>query len=285
MNSDKQIQLYLEGNLKGKDLQDFKQRLKDDDAFRKLVLNYQKAWNLIDKQYRKMSSKDQLKERSRNSKNAISPEEIKEQFSEFLSETDANALDEEKLRQVLDSVMKRPARNIRKIGFILVMAAGLILLIGLPVAFYKSNETKNSSLLYDRYFSPYPYLLHERSIPDSDSSIGKKAMFFYNRHEYESAALLLEKIKKDSITNPLINLYLGVCYMEEEKYPDAIRIFENLITKRQELTYTQARWFLGLSYLKLNKRGKAGEQLIILKADSGLYTKQAREILNSLKQN
>jgi tetratricopeptide (TPR) repeat protein len=189
------------------------------------------------------------------------------------------------LLEVIQSFMKSRSKKSRRIGLILALAAGLILLIGMPVAFHRIKESRNSALVYEQYFAPYPYLLHERSIPDNISALDNRAMYLYTINNYAEAAALMEKESSDSLTNPLQNLYLGVCYMELKQYSNAIKIFETLLSKDQNLTNHQARWYLGLSYIKLNKRTKATEQLNILQADSGLYTYQALEILNKLKQN
>ncbi len=285
MNSDKQIQLYLERSLVGQELKGFRKKLKEDEPFRKLFLDYQKAWNLIEKQHLKLTLKDRLKERFGMSQYAISLDQIKEEVGIFSANTAPDSEDEKMLQAVMKAFMKRRFRNNRRIGFLLAIAASIILFIGLPVTFHLNQVSRTSALVYEQYFTPYPYLLHERSIPDDDSALDSKAMYFYNNRNYSEAAVIMEKNSMDSLPNPIQNLYLGVCYMEMKQYENAIRIFEDIISKDQNFTYNQARWFLGLTYLKLNKRSKATEQLIILQSDSCLYTKQAIEILKKLKQD
>ena len=70
--------------------------------------------------------------------------------------------------------------------------------------------------------------------------------------------------------------------MEIKKYDNAIKTFETIIKLNQKLTNDQAAWYLGLTYLKLNRRSRATEYLMRIEADSCLYSKQAREILRKL---
>ena len=68
-------------------------------------------------------------------------------------------------------------------------------------------------------------------------------------------------------------------------YNDAVKTFEEIISLHQRLTYDQANWYLGLTYLKINKRHKAEEYLIKVKSDSCLFSRQANELLNKIKKN
>jgi tetratricopeptide (TPR) repeat protein len=284
MNSDKQIQLYLEGSLKGNELAMFRKKLKEDEAFKALFMDYQKAWNLIEKQHRKLSLTDRFKENLRMSRDAISVHQIREDFGEFLTGNERNASDEEKFKAILTAHMKKRSRKNRSIGFILTMAAGILLLVGLPLTLNMSKESRNSSRLFDQYYAPYPYFLHERSLLEKDSSLNEKAMYLYNIHDYTGAASILEKNITDSLTNPIQDIYLGICFMEMKEYNNAVKTFESIISAHHYITYSQANWYMGLTYLKMNRRNKATEYLVKVKSDSCLFTRQAIEILDKLNQ-
>jgi hypothetical protein len=284
MNSDNQIQLYLEGSLKGNELEIFRKKLKEDEAFRALFMDYQKAWNLIEKQHRKLKLKDRFKENFRISRDAISVDQIREEFGEFLTGNEMKTSDEEKFRDVLTAYMNKRSRKNRRIRIILTMAAGILLLVGLPLTLNMNKESRNSSRLYDQYYAPYPYFLHERSVLEMDSSLNAKAMYLYNIHDYIDAAAILDKHITDSLTNPVQDIYLGICFMEMREYNNAVKTFESILSAHHYLTYSQANWYLGLTYLKMNRRNKAKEYLLKVKSDSCLFTRQAIEILDKLNQ-
>jgi tetratricopeptide (TPR) repeat protein len=285
MNSDKHIQLYLEGSLKGPELELFTKRLKEDDAFRALYLDYQKAWILIEKQHRKLNMMSLIKERIRMSRNAISIEDIRQEVGMFIHENAIDASEEERFKEVLTAYFIKRYRNNKRIGFALAMAAGILLLLGIPLTVFMNREFKNSSQLFDQYYSAYPYFLSERSVRIENSTLNSKAMYLYNNHDYPAAALILQEPIPDSLAYPLQSLYLGICYMEMKKYNDAVKTFEAIISMHHQLTFCQANWYLGLTYLKMNKRSKAKECFLKVRSDSCLFTKQANEVLNKIKQN
>src|SRR5664279_3030073 len=116
MNSEKQIQLYLEGSLKGAHLELFRKKLKEDETFRLLILDYQKVWNMIESQHRKLNMVNRLKERLRMSRSAISPEQIKTEVEKYF-QTDVNdAASEEKFKKVLMAFYNKSNRKSRRIG-------------------------------------------------------------------------------------------------------------------------------------------------------------------------
>jgi tetratricopeptide (TPR) repeat protein len=284
MNFEKNIQLYLDGSLKGADLEVFRKKLKEDDVFRALFMDYQKAWDLIENQHRKMSKLTRLNERLGMSRNAISPEEIKAELDMLLHIKPDNPISEEKFKELLEVYLRKKSRKTRRIGFILALAAGILLLIGIPLTFFTKHNIKNSAQLYEIYYSPYPYLLHERSLTNAQTALNAKAMYLYNNHDYLGASIILNEQIHDSLTNPLQRLYLGICYMELKQYDEAIKTFEGVISLHQYLTFDQANWYMALTYLKMNRRLKATEYLQRVKSDSCLFSKQAIEILNKIKE-
>lgn len=285
MNSEKQIHLFLDGNLKGQELEIFRRRLSEDESFNRLFMDYKKVWDLIVSQHRKMTKMVRLKERVRISRNAISPEDLLGELEAFMRENYPLIAEEEKFKQVLQLYFNRKVRKNRRIGFIIALAAGILLLIGIPLTLMKHHELKNNSQLFDEYFSTYPYFLHERSLNNSDSSLNAKAMFLYNNQEYSEAAVILSKLVPDSISDPLHSLYLGICYMKMKQYSIAINTFESIVSLHQHLTYDQANWYLGLTFLKIDKKFDASECLLRVKSDSGQFAKQANEILKKISQN
>jgi hypothetical protein len=285
MNSDNHIQLYLEGSLKGTELESFRKRLKEDDAFRALIMDYQKVWDLIENQHRKLNMLYRLKERLRMSRKAIPPEVIRAEVEMFMHGNTDDTSAEEKFKEVLTAYYNKRNRKNRRIGYVIALAAGVLLLVGIPLTFIRNHEFKNSSQLFDQYYTPYPYFLHERSVSDEQSGLNAKAMYLYNNHDYLDAALILNEQTQDSLADPLQSLYLGICYMEMRKYNEAIKTFEAVISLHQHITYDQANWYLGLTYLKMNRRFKASEYLLRVKSDSCLFSRQANEILNKIKQN
>jgi len=284
MNSEKQIQLYLEGSLKGADLELFRKKLKEDETFRLLILDYQKAWNMIESQHRKLNMVNRLKERLRMSRSAISPEQIKTEVEKYF-QTDVNdAASEEKFKKVLMAFYNKSNRKSRRIGYIIAIAACILLFVGIPLTFMLNPEHKKSAQLFEQYYAPYPYIMHERNAGIADSSLNAKLMYLYTNHFYADASSILSENRIDSLSDPLHGLYLGICYMEMKRYKEAINTFKYVISQHQHLTFDQANWYLGLTYLKLNKSHDAKDYFLKVKSDSSQFSKQAIELLNKMSQ-
>ena len=86
-----------------------------------------------------------------------------------------------------------------------------------------------------------------------------------------------------NIENSLIyNYYLGLTYIEIEESNLAIEAFEIVLREDFSFLNEHAQWYLSLLYVKLGKNNLARENLIDLKLQESIYSKNAKKILQKL---
>ena len=76
--------------------------------------------------------------------------------------------------------------------------------------------------------------------------------------------------------------YLGITQIALGDYNQAITVLAGVANQAGELT-KEARWYLGLAYIKAGNRAKASECFELLAQSSGFYRERSEKILRRLK--
>lgn len=122
-----------------------------------------------------------------------------------------------------------------------------ILLIGVT-AILLWPQSENTSNLFDQYFEPYPNVVMPtvRGVEINDTTTIQKAYRAYDQEDYAGAVQFFETLEtKDEGTL----LYLGNSYLMLNETKKAISVLEKLVNKQSQFE-EEAKWYLGLSYLK-----------------------------------
>jgi TolA-binding protein len=281
MNLEQIFDLFLEGNLKGKELEDFNNKLKDDSSFYRAFEDYKRANKLMHDQHKSMRIVARLKERFALSQKARPIHEMEREVEPYLSSHINDGEEELQLKAHLWQGGNRILMQKKRIRLISA-AAGILILIGLPAALLLLRQDQKLSDLFREYYAPYPCLINERG--DGQNVPLNHAMNLYKMKDYEAAASMLSDAVSDTIADPLEGIYLGVCYLEMGKYSNAVTTFETVANLPLHLTTNQAYWYLGLTYLRLNDKEKAKDFLVRIRPDSTSYpySRMAEEILRKL---
>jgi thioredoxin-like negative regulator of GroEL len=106
-----------------------------------------------------------------------------------------------------------------------------------------------------------------------------EAYEFYDNGNYRLAAQLFEQIAKEK-DDAAAQLCLGNSYLKLNDFANAEKTFTNVVAKHAEL-FTQAKWYLTLTYLKENKMERAKAILWEI-SKSSTYGEKAQKLLKEL---
>ena len=157
------------------------------------------------------------------------------------------------------------------------IAAGIVLLITFVYLF--NNGESNHLELYASNFEAYPNI--EMPLSRSDQSI-QNPYALYERGEYQAALEKLNLLASEDPLAPAPLFYAGQCQLILEDYGSALNSFKVLSEMADSKYSKPVTWYLGLTYLRLDKRTEATEVFEVLSNGSGKYAEQSKAILMSL---
>ena len=242
------IEKYIDGELEGKELLNFKELLSTDP-------NIKRDYDL-----------------SMEVNNAIIEDDIM-----ALRETLDYMYEEESMIKRIPSVFtKRKVYYAAASIAILVAAGGLVERL--------SNSGIDNSSVFDKYYTPYDVSVTYRSGNTEVDRILLNALERYEEKDYEQALVLFEEVLESQQNDMAVKLYSGISYMEEEKYQNATKSFNTIITNNDNLFIEQAKWYLSMCYIKTSKLEKAREVLKEIIKDESYYKDQAVRVLRDIKK-
>jgi TolA-binding protein len=156
-----------------------------------------------------------------------------------------------------------------------LIAAFLLLRTLLP----SSNPDK----LFDSYYKPFNAMSPvTRSVNNNEPDSYSSAIESYRAGNYrEATAGFAGVIEKDpSAISP--QFYLALSQLALKNYAQAINLFAKYLNDPDEYG-KEARWYLGLTYLKTGNKQKASECFEYLANSDGFYRERSETILRRLK--
>lgn len=166
----------------------------------------------------------------------------------------------------------------RKLKYWLVAASIAVLILGGGIAYYFQPNDSLENSLYAKYYAPYDYSGY--MVNSSSFSIAKQK---YMDGEYTNALLLLKDLPSSVTIEVERNLFIGLALMEVGKYSVAADYLEQVLNNQSKLDYfPQARWYLGLCFLKIGDKEKAINTFRAIVDSNDYNYKKAKRILNKL---
>jgi tetratricopeptide (TPR) repeat protein len=258
-NKNQLIEQYLHDELSGEQLREFQERLSTDAHFRKEVA---------------------LERAILKNLRAVGRQQEKLKLESFHQE----------MVEVSDHTLQVEAKDEPKAGkqvrFIpkqyLIAAASIVLIIAATLIFITLPGSRaDSDTLFAAQFRPYPSMQIQRGT--SVVNLSSSAFVAYNKGDYSVSIELFNKVLEIGKDESIL-FYLGNAYLAANKPKEAILTFENYLKEYQEFRI-EAKWYLGLSYLKNKQEQQAKQQfeeLIKSIPPTNAYSIKAQEILKQL---
>jgi tetratricopeptide (TPR) repeat protein len=184
------------------------------------------------------------------------------------------------LEKTMPSIAHKPKRGNQIMLYWKPMAAAATITI-LMTVYFITNRPVKSEELFAQYFQTYPNVFEPTVRGDIQADKRSDAFGAYDRGDYKTAAILFEQLLKDK-EEPGILILLGNANLVLGNVEAAQTNFLMLIKDFDELD-GQAKWFLGLSYLKQGNEAKARLILQELGDPEFTYSKKAKELLKNVK--
>ncbi|PKV48181.1 hypothetical protein ATE84_0172 [Aquimarina sp. MAR_2010_214] len=157
------------------------------------------------------------------------------------------------------------------------IAASIAILFGVGMLLWHTYTNQhNTQDLYGAYYEPFPV---EDVMRSNTNTEVQRIIKNYAKGAYDSVAVVLEK--RPNLDNQL-QLYLGNSYLNTDQEEKAVSLFKDI--KSSGKYYEVAKWYLSLTYLKLNTPKKSIPLLKEIITYNGVYKDKAIRLLEALEK-
>jgi predicted Zn-dependent protease len=158
------------------------------------------------------------------------------------------------------------------------IAASIAILLGVGMLFWYTytNQQNSTQDLYSAYYKPFPV---EDAMRNSTNNEMQSIIKNYAKKAYDSVAIILEK--HQNLDNPL-QLYLGNSYLNIGQEEKAVSLFKGIESNGKY--YEITKWYLSLTYLKLNTPKKSIPLLKEIITYNGVYKDKATRLLKAVEK-
>ena len=143
------------------------------------------------------------------------------------------------------------------------------------------NDFVSLDKTYDYYYQS-PEWSPQRSA-SSDLSYLHEANTYFLDGEYMMAIKLYDKAIKEYNENSVYHFYKAASLQNLEKFREAIPEYTRVIDNADNIFVEEAEWNKSLCYLKLDRKDLARDQLKAIIKRNGYYTRDAKAVLRRLK--
>ena len=156
-------------------------------------------------------------------------------------------------------------------------------MIGLFILIRTLLPTSNPEKLFNLYYRPFDAVSPvTRSLNINEKDNFSSAIENYKTGNYQKAAIMFANALQNDPSVVSTGFYLGLSQLALKNYDQAINLFIKVVNDSGEYG-KEARWFMGLAYLKLANKVKAAECFEYLARSDGFYRERSETILRRLK--
>ena len=178
---------------------------------------------------------------------------------------------------------KTPTAKVRRLSTMRILAiAASVLFVVMLIRFIPGSSDLSNQELFASYHETYPMLLNQRGVSEDLEADYRAAVVAYQTENFDEAKNLFKKINSATDNNTYI-FYEAISNLESSDPNGAILLFKKLIERGDPLFREQSKWFLAMSYLKLDKSEECSKILNEIGQGEFKY-KEASELLKALSQ-
>lgn len=159
-----------------------------------------------------------------------------------------------------------------------ISAAATLALFFVVRSFIAPTSPQN---LFETNYKPYQAFTSVTRSDDNNTVNYNQAIVNYRQGNYELAAIEFELLMKSDTFNVAPYFFAGLSQIELGNYNKAIELLNEVVVKNRDFS-TEARWYLGLTYLKTGDTLKSITYFTDLKENSSYYKNQATNLLKKL---
>ena len=314
--STEEIDSYINGELTGNKLEEFKQELEVNSSLQREVqihnemesaldemdvtnlrsqlsqlMETETSWNVSEQdieEYIEGSLEGELLEEFKDELEVNTDLKaevyLRKNVDASVGEADIMSL-RDKLAQTKQDVESReikslvPEADSQKMQWWKIGAAVIVLMLAFGGLL--KNEISSTGQLYDNYFQS-PEWSPQRSV-SSDLSYLQEANGYFNSGEYEKAISLYNEAISKSNEKYVYHFYKGASLQNMEKFEQAIPEYTKVISQGDNIFIEEAEWYKSLCYIKLDEKEKAKDQLLAIIERKGFYENDAKAVIRKLR--
>ena len=174
-------------------------------------------------------------------------------------------------------------KSLRKNLFVRYFSLSAAALIGAFILINTLLPSSNPEKLFNSYYRPFDAISPvTRSINNSTTDVYSTAISNYKSGNYKVAAAGFEEvIEKDPFAESA-RFFLALSQLAMENYNKSVNLLSGIANNTGEYG-KEAKWYLGLSYIKTGNKQKAAECFEFLAKSDGFYKDRSEKILRRLK--
>ena len=303
----KDIDNYLNGELKGKQLEQFEHELIVNSALQQDVFLHRsieiamfesqlialrqkmaelmklQSHNGVDYPFEESMADDTTPVKINDDFPSDAESNLKNNLDKSLGEFDIFAL-RSKLHIVKNEIQRKEAKsfisdtNMQKSQWWKASVAVAVIVFALAGLF---RVELGNNKVYEKYYK-VPEWAPQRSV-SADLSVLQQANLYFAAGDYETALTFYDKAIRESNEKFVSQFYKAASLQNLERYTEAIPEFTNVILHGDNLFIEESEWYRALCHLKLNQKEVAKEQLLAIVRKRGFYASDAKAILRKTR--
>lgn len=171
----------------------------------------------------------------------------------------------------------------KKFPFSISIAAMILVIMGLSIHFI-FNQPENVSL-FDQYYRPLDAPEDNFRSGENVQTVderAKSASDAYDDLEYKKSIALYSELLKEYPDNSKYTLFLGLSYINDGKFDQAITLFNTHVDKNTPYD-EDIEWYLALAHLRKGEIQTSKSMLLrISEDDKNYYSNTAKELVSKL---
>jgi len=274
---------YIDGQLEGKELEDFNEKLRTDNEFRQSLdkyirLNKATAEVVRDKknteeelQIDEAVDESSLQDISKYGKDKRGvPDEQTASFTETLSNAEKGSL------------KGTFGVKTRRLAIQFAIAATVIVAILFTLFFLLKQNKIGNEALFTMYYKPYAETQEVLEITRTNDNF-YYALKVFEAGDWARAAVLFDKLSDSAELKVYAAFYSGLTFMQMGRWEQAVKKLEEVVDYGETQVEKPALWYLGLCFLRIDDSVSARRQFEILASTKNEYTGRSRRILRLMR--
>jgi tetratricopeptide (TPR) repeat protein len=156
-------------------------------------------------------------------------------------------------------------------------------LIGIFILIRTLLPSSNPEKIFNSYYKPFDAVSPvTRSLNNNGKDNFSTAIESYKEGNYQKAAIMFASALQNDPSAVAPGFYLGLSQLALKNYYQAINLLSKVTNDAGEYG-KEARWYMGLAYLKTANKEKASECFEYLARSDGFYRERSETILRRLK--
>jgi hypothetical protein len=194
--------------------------------------------------------------------------------------TDAiNSLEKEHLKSLIDGRKQISQRGL----FVRYASLSAAAMLGVFLLIRTLLPSSNPEKLFSSFYKPFDAISPvTRTINNNPADSYSSAIASYKNGDYEKASAGFASVLEKDPSAISAKFLLGLSQIASKNYNKAINLLESVANDGGEYG-KEARWYLGLTYVKTGNKQKAAECFKYLARSEGFYRERSEMILRRLK--